>query len=72
MSSLESQNQHLTQSYNCLARAHQKLKRETNQLRSELEILRLKDVSAGEMGVLGLLDQFGSGASLDTESDVPY
>lgn len=72
MSSLESRNQHLTQSYDFLARAHQKLKQEASNLRSELQILRLKDVSAGEMGVLGLLDQFGSGALLDTESDVPY
>ena len=72
MSSLESKHQHLTQSYNSLARAHQKLKREANHLRSELEILRLKDVSGGEVGVLGFLDQFGSGALLDTESDVPY
>ena len=66
LSDLESKYEHLTQSYTDLGSAHQKLKREVKHLRSELEILYLKDAPANELGNSSLFDSIASEALFDT------
>ena len=69
LSDLESKYEHLTQSYTDLGSAHQKLKREVKHLRSELEILYLKDAPTNDLGTSSLFDSIASETLFDTAPD---